>query len=59
MTFVLDIQPGFDYARKPHKLEVTENGAVFEADGMELTLHPAGLPNGSTPDNQLKLGAPR
>ena len=39
MRFVMDIQPGFDYARKPHKLDVTENGAVFEADGMELTLH--------------------
>jgi GH15 family glucan-1,4-alpha-glucosidase len=55
MTFVMDIQPAFDYARKPHKLDVSDNGAVFEADGMELTLHPAGLPDGTTPDTQLKL----
>ena len=55
MRFVMDIQPAFDYARKPHKLDVTENGAVFESDGMELTLHPAGLPDGTTPDDQLKL----
>ena len=55
MRFVMDIQPAFDYARKPHKLDVTENGAVFEADGMELTLHPAGLPDGTTPDTQLTL----
>jgi len=55
MRFVMDIQPAFDYARKPHKLDVTENGAVFEADGMELTLHAAGLPNGSKPDTQLTL----
>ena len=51
----MDIQPAFDYARKPHKLDVTENGAVFEADGMELTLHPAGLPDGDKPDTQLVL----
>ena len=43
MRFVIDIQPAFDYARKPHKLDVTDSGAVFEADGMELTLHAAGL----------------
>ena len=55
MRFVMDIQPAFDYARKPHKLDVTENGAVFEADGMELTLHPAGLPDGDKPDTQLVL----
>ena len=51
----MDIQPAFDYARKPHKLDVTENGAVFEADGMQLTLHPAGLPDGDKPDTQLVL----
>ena len=39
MRFVVDIQPAFDYARKPHKLDVTDNGAVFESDGMELTMH--------------------
>ena len=55
MRFVLDIQPAFDYARKPHKLDVTADGAVFEADGLELTLHAAGLPDGPTPDTQLKL----
>jgi GH15 family glucan-1,4-alpha-glucosidase len=39
MRFAMEIQPAFDYARQPHKVEMTENGAVFEADGMELTLH--------------------
>ena len=39
MRFVMDIQPAFDYARQPHKVDLSENGAVFEADGMELTLH--------------------
>src|ERR1700744_726308 len=39
MRVKLDIQPAFDYARGPHKVEMSENGAVFEADGMELTLH--------------------
>ena len=50
MRFVMDIQPAFDYARQPHKVEMTENGAVFEAEGMELTLHSARPPDGSTPD---------
>jgi GH15 family glucan-1,4-alpha-glucosidase len=39
MRFVMDIQPAFDYARQPHKVDVSEGGAAFEADGMELTLH--------------------
>ncbi len=39
MRFVMDIQPAFDYARTPHKVEMSENGAVFESDGLELTLH--------------------
>jgi pentatricopeptide repeat protein len=39
MRFAVDLQPRFDYGRKPHKLEVTDDGAVFQADGQELTLH--------------------
>jgi len=39
MRFVMDIQPAFDYARQPHKVDLFDEGAVFEADGMELTLH--------------------
>jgi GH15 family glucan-1,4-alpha-glucosidase len=51
MRFVMDIQPAFDYARSPHKVEMSENGAVFEADGMELTLHWA-RPADSAPRDQ-------
>jgi GH15 family glucan-1,4-alpha-glucosidase len=39
MRFAIEIQPRFDYARKPHKLDITEHGAVFASDGMELTMH--------------------
>ena len=39
MRFALDLQPGFDYGRQKHKLTVSEQGAVFAADGMHLTLH--------------------
>jgi GH15 family glucan-1,4-alpha-glucosidase len=39
MKFAIDIQPRFDYARKPHKLDISEEGAVFRSDGMELTVH--------------------
>ena len=39
MRFVMEIQPAFDYARQSHKVEMTDDGVVFEADGQELTLH--------------------
>jgi GH15 family glucan-1,4-alpha-glucosidase len=47
MRFVLDLRPRFNYGRTPHTLTVTSNGAVFRADGMELTLHAVGEPGGS------------
>jgi len=46
MRFAIEIQPRFDYARKPHKLEISEHGLVFVSEGMELTVHaiaPEGL----------------
>jgi len=39
MRFVTDIQPRFDYARQPHTLELSQDGAVFRADSLELTVH--------------------
>ncbi|MGE5135131.1 MAG: glycoside hydrolase family 15 protein [Gemmatimonadota bacterium] len=42
MRFVVEIKPRFDYGRAAHKLELTDDGAVFSADGMELTLNPVG-----------------
>jgi GH15 family glucan-1,4-alpha-glucosidase len=39
MRFAIEIQPRFDYGRQPHQLEITEHGAVFRSEGMELTLH--------------------
>ena len=47
MRFVMEIQPRFDYARKAHKLELAEDGAVFQAEGMELTVHSVGAPGTS------------
>ena len=51
MRFAMDLQPRFDYARKPHKLEITDDGAVFQADGMELTVHAVATPD-QTLENQ-------
>ena len=51
MRFAMDLQPRFDYGRKPHKLEITDDGAVFQADGMELTMHAVATP-GPTLENQ-------
>ncbi|MFD1531567.1 glycoside hydrolase family 15 protein, partial [Pseudonocardia aurantiaca] len=39
MTFDVDIAPRFDYGRKAHRTELTENGAVFSTDALTLTLH--------------------
>jgi GH15 family glucan-1,4-alpha-glucosidase len=42
MRFVLDLQPRFDYGRAKHTMELSENGALFRSDTMELTLHTEG-----------------
>src|SRR5215472_13369820 len=39
MRFAIEIQPRFDYGRATHKLEIAEDGGVFQADGMALTAH--------------------
>ncbi|GAA4547179.1 glycoside hydrolase family 15 protein [Pseudonocardia xishanensis] len=39
MEFEAEVAPRFDYGRRPHTTEVTENGAVFRSDGLTLTLH--------------------
>ena len=39
MTFEIDVAPRFDHGRHPHRLETTENGALFAANGQRLTLH--------------------
>jgi GH15 family glucan-1,4-alpha-glucosidase len=39
MRFVIEIQPRFDYARQPHKVEIADHGIVFASDGLELTVH--------------------
>ncbi|HEY6279566.1 MAG TPA: glycoside hydrolase family 15 protein [Streptosporangiaceae bacterium] len=43
MQFLVEIRPRFDYGRQPHKLDISDSGAVFEGNGMELTLHSVGL----------------
>jgi len=39
MTFEIDVAPSFDYGRVRHECQVSENGAVFEANGLSLTVH--------------------
>jgi GH15 family glucan-1,4-alpha-glucosidase len=46
MRFLMEIRPRFDYGRAVHKLELSEDGAIFQADGMNLTLHAVGPPVG-------------
>ncbi|MFH0177237.1 glycoside hydrolase family 15 protein [Streptomyces cacaoi] len=39
MRFEGHIAPRFDYGRAPHQLHITEHGAVFTSEGMELAVH--------------------
>jgi GH15 family glucan-1,4-alpha-glucosidase len=39
MSFTVDVAPRFDYGRRPHRLELTEHGAVFSTEALTLTLH--------------------
>jgi GH15 family glucan-1,4-alpha-glucosidase len=42
MRLIMEVEPRFDYGRARHKVDISADGAVFSADGMELTLHPVG-----------------
>src|SRR6516225_3241463 len=55
MRFAVEIQPRFDYGRKPHKLELTAEGAVFQADGMELTMHGVATSEATLENQGVKL----
>src|SRR4051794_6832238 len=39
MSFEIEVSPRFDYGRLAHESTVTDNGAVFRADGVTLTMH--------------------
>jgi GH15 family glucan-1,4-alpha-glucosidase len=55
MRFVTDIQPRFDYGRQPHTLELSEEGAVFRAESLQLTVHMTGWSDGSPKPDDLTL----
>jgi GH15 family glucan-1,4-alpha-glucosidase len=39
VTLRFEIAPRFDYGRAPHKLDITEHGAVFTSNGQTLSVH--------------------
>ena len=56
MDFRVEIQPRFDYGRKPHKLELyDEDGALFVSDDLTLTLHRADIPGRSSREQGTSL----
>ena len=56
MRFRMEIQPRFDYGRKPHKLELYDpDGALFVSDGLTLTLHRADVPGRSLREQGTSL----
>src|SRR5215207_6362917 len=55
MRFRMEIQPRFDYGRKPHKLELSEDGALFVSDDLTLSLHRADMPGRSLHEQGTSL----
>jgi GH15 family glucan-1,4-alpha-glucosidase len=55
MRFRMDIQPRFDYGRKPHELHLSEEGALFVSDDLTLTLHRADIPGRSLHEQGTSL----
>jgi GH15 family glucan-1,4-alpha-glucosidase len=47
MRFAIEIKPGFDYGRTPHKLDFSEHGAMFHTDGQAMGVY-AIAPKGSS-----------
>ncbi|MFH9010947.1 glycoside hydrolase family 15 protein [Streptomyces sp. NPDC017943] len=46
MTFEIEVDPRFDYGREPHRLHISEHGAVFAGErGARLTVHPVREPD--------------
>ncbi|WP_432094568.1 glycoside hydrolase family 15 protein [Streptomyces sp. bgisy100] len=56
MEFKVEIAPRFDYGRSPHELHVSEYGAVFTGNGMELTLHTVREPDDARPAHGRSVG---
>jgi GH15 family glucan-1,4-alpha-glucosidase len=55
MRFVIEVKPRFDYGRLPHKLEITDEGAVFHADGLHLTMHSVGPRGAKAEDTEVQV----
>jgi GH15 family glucan-1,4-alpha-glucosidase len=51
LRFNVDCEPRFDYGRAEHRLTITAGGAVFESDGLTLTLH--GIQGAANHDGDL------
>src|SRR5215469_15498549 len=47
MRFAIEIKPGFNYGRTPHKLDFSEHGAMFHTDDQAMGVY-AIAPKGSS-----------
>ena len=55
MRFRMEVQPRFDYGRKPHELHLSDDGALFVSDDLTLTLHRADVPGRSLREQGTSL----
>jgi GH15 family glucan-1,4-alpha-glucosidase len=47
MRIAMEMRPRFDYGRRQHTLEITEDGGIFRADGEMMTIHRVAVPGRS------------
>src|SRR5215210_6338114 len=55
MRFRMEIQPRFDYGRKPHEVQLSDDGALFVSDDLTLSLHRADMPGRSLREQGTSL----
>lgn len=56
MDIVMDVQPRFDYGRKKHTLQVSDDGGVARSEGGEtLTIHRVAVPGRSLHEEGTRL----
>jgi GH15 family glucan-1,4-alpha-glucosidase len=56
MRFAIEIKPSFDYGRTPHKLDLSEHGAMFHTNDQAIAVHGIAPEGWSMRDLNLSIG---
>jgi GH15 family glucan-1,4-alpha-glucosidase len=55
MKFAMEVKPRFDYGRKGHQTDFSDEGAVFRADGEMMAIHRVAVPGLSPSDEGVSI----